>query len=574
MENKQQLSADFYGSKNFENKKEIKYNMEEHSLSLRKRLSNRGKRGHILPFSLSDDIMYEINMAELEPKLINEQLYISFKNSNDEKNSLGLLFQMLFVENNDNILKYSLANLKKYLISIDQNIFNAKNLSTEFNDKSIIFFFQLLQKKSNDFYILSNVSFILNKLGVFIIYNDKEYFFNILFDNFNNVLNLAKPMNKDQPQPHIKNLLYLLTAKIFLGTEEMILKLEKAFPSYIQQIHQEILNLDESKFVKNMNLITTLLQIINNCFYYQIYSNYFFSQFNNDLNEINVENIIKFIQKALNVSYQMEVFEQELRCIQNFLYLFMGENTYFKNKLLKKKIQNIISNLELEKKIIPLIYDSTIEESGLRVIALQILINSTCICSKRFCETLIDNNIAEQILKLENYLIARTQVTNKSKNLYKLLMDLIYNLIENESMYIIDNLSIENNCISALFKLQKNPIFSKESKICMNKIFNVLIQSNHKYIQTLLISEGICEWYKTILEDEPNLENIKMIIGNLITMVKYSGNLTKENECKNNLLLIHLEKIGILEVVNNLKSKEELSEEIISLINEFCSLFK
>ena len=573
MENKQQLSADFYGSKNFENKKEIKYNMEEHSLSLRKRLSNRGKRGHILPFSLSDDIMYEINMAELEPKLINEQLYISFKNSNDEKNSLGLLFQMLFVENNDNILKYSLANLKKYLISIDQNIFNAKNLSTEFNDKSIIFFFQLLQKKSNDFYILSNVSFILNKLGVFIIYNDKEYFFNILFDNFNNVLNLAKPMNKDQPQPHIKNLLYLLTAKIFLGTEEMILKLEKAFPSYIQQIHQE-LNLDESKFVKNMNLITTLLQIINNCFYYQIYSNYFFSQFNNDLNEINVENIIKFIQKALNVSYQMEVFEQELRCIQNFLYLFMGENTYFKNKLLKKKIQNIISNLELEKKIIPLIYDNTIEESGLRVIALQILINSTCICSKRFCETLIDNNIAEQILKLENYLIARTQVTSKSKNIYKLLMDLIYNLIENESMYIIDNLSIENNCISALFKLQKNPIYSKESKNCMNKIFNVLIQSNHKYIQTLLISEGICEWYKTILEDEPNLENIKMIIGNLITMVKYSGNLTKENECKNNLLLIHLEKIGILEVVNSLKSKEELSEEIISLINEFCSLFK
>jgi hypothetical protein len=270
----------------------------------------------------------------------------------------------------------------------------------------------------------------------------------------------------------------------------------------------------------------------------------------------------------------MEVFEQELRCIQNFLYLCMEDNTYFKDKAMKKKIQNIIANLELEKKIIPLIYDNTIEEPGLRVIALQILINSTYICSKRFCETLIDNNISEQILKLENYLITRTQVTIRAKSIYKLLMDLIFNLIENESMDIIDNLSIENNCISALFTLQKNPIYSKESKNYMNKIFNVLIQSNHKYIQTLLISEGICEWYKSILEDEPNLENIKKIIGNLITMVKYSGNLTKENECKNNLLLIHLEKIGILEVVNNLKSKEELSEEIISLINEFCSLFK
>ena len=572
MENKQQLSADFYGSQNIENKKEIKYNMEEHSLSLRKRLSNRGKRGHILPFSLNNDLKYEINMAELEPKLNNEQLYILFKNSNDEKNSLGLLFQMLFVENNDDILKYSLANLKKFLISIDQNIFNAQNLSTEFNDKSIIFLFQLLQMKSNDFYILSNVSFILNKLGIFIIYNGKEYFFNTLFDNFNNVLNLAKAIN--QNEPHIKNLLYILTDKIFLGSDEMIRKLEKAFPSYIQQIHQEILNLDESKFVKNMNLNTTLLQIINNCFYYKIYSNYFFSKFNNDSNVINAENIIKFIQRALNVSYQMELFDQELRCIQNFLYLFMEDNTYFKDKAMKKKIQNIIANLELEKKIIPLIYDNTIEEPGLRVIALQILINSTYICSKRFCETLIDNNISEQILKLENYLITRTQVTIRAKSIYKLLMDLIYNLIENESMDIIDNLSIENNCISALFKLQKNPIYSKESKNYMNKIFNVLIQSNHKYIQTLLISEGICEWYKSILEDEPNLENIKKIIGNLITMVKYSGNLTKENECKNNLLLIHLEKIGILEVVNNLKSKEELSEEIISLINEFCFLFK
>ena len=572
MENKQQLSADFYGSENIGNKKEIKYNMEEHSLSLRKRLSNRGKRGHILPFSLNNDLKYEINMAELEPKLNNEQLYILFKNSNDEKNSLGLLFQMLLVENNDDILKYSLANLKKFLISIDQNIFNAQNLSTEFNDKSIIFLFQLLQMKSNDFYILSNVSFILNKLGIFIIYNDKEYFFNTLFDNFNNVLNLAKEIN--QNEPHIKNLLYLLTDKIFLGSDEMIRKLEKAFPSYIQQIHQEILNLDESKFVKNMNLNTTLLQIINNCFYYKIYSNYFFSKFNNDSNVINAENIIKFIQRALNVSYQMELFDQELRCIQNFLYLFMEDNTYFKDKAMKKKIQNIIANLELEKKIIPLIYDNTIEEPGLRVIALQILINSTYICSKRFCETLIDNNISEQILKLENYLITRTQVTIRAKSIYKLLMDLIFNLIENESMDIIDNLSIENNCISALFTLQKNPIYSKESKNYMNKIFNVLIQSNHKYIQTLLISEGICEWYKSILEDEPNLENIKKIIGNLITMVKYSGNLTKENECKNNLLLIHLEKIGLLEVVNNLKSKEELSEEIISLINEFCSLFK
>ena len=108
----------------------------------------------------------------------------------------------------------------------------------------------------------------------------------------------------------------------------------------------------------------------------------------------------------------------------------------------------------------------------------------------------------------------------------------------------------------------------------MIKIFSVLIQSNHKYIQTLLISEGICEWYKSILEEEPSIENIKMIITNFITMVKYSGNLVKDNINNNNLLLIHLEKIGILEAVDNLKGRKDLNEEVMSIINEFCALFK
>ena len=58
----------------------------------------------------------------------------------------------------------------------------------------------------------------------------------------------------------------------------------------------------------------------------------------------------------------MEIFEQELRCIQNFLCFFMEKEELFKNKNLKKKIQKIIKNLDLEKKILPMIYDNTINE--------------------------------------------------------------------------------------------------------------------------------------------------------------------------------------------------------------------
>jgi hypothetical protein len=570
MENKPQKSADFENEKSQNKKKDIFYNMESHALTLRKKLNNKAKR-YILPNSLSNELKYEINIPELEPKISNQQLYIKFINSTDEKNSLNLLFQMLLNENNDDILKFSLANLKKFLINMDEQNFLSKNLSSDFNNKFIKYLYDLLLKKANDFYILSNIIFILNKLPTF-LKNENDYYFNILFDYFTNILNLAYSISPEEPQ--VKNLLYLLSNKLFLTTDEIISKLEKSFPSYIKQIHQEIIKMDENKFVKNMILISTLLKILNNCFYYKIYCEYFFAPFNNDINEINVEQIFKFIQKLMNFSYQMEIFEQELRCIQNFLYLFMENEKYMQNKQLKQKIIKIIQNLELDEKIVPLVYDSTVNDINLRVIALQILVNATFICSRKFCKKLIDNNIAEQIIKSEQFLINQMQLTKKIKHLYKLLMDLIYNLIENESVEIIDNLSIENSCISLLFKLQKVPFYSSENKKYIIKIFNVLIKSNHKYIQTLLISEGICEWYKTILKDAPSIENIEMIITDFMTMVKCSANLVKDDISKNNLLLIHLEKIGILELVMNLKSRNDLSDEVMTLLNDFCNLFK
>ena len=569
MENNPQFRSNYENEEKNTKKKEFRYHMEEHSLSLRKKLNNKGKR-HILPNSLLNDLTYEINLPELEQKVNTHQKYIQFKNSSNEKNSLALLFQMLIEDNND-ILKFSLANLKIFLINVDENDFVTKNMSMEFNDNLIKFLFELLLKKANDFYILSNICFILNKLS-FLLKNENSFFFNLLYQYFNEILNVIKSISPEEPK--VKNLLFLLTGKIFLASDEIISKIEKNYPLYIQFIHQEIISLEQKNFVKNMCLIATLLQIINNCFFYQIYSDYFFSSYNNDPNQINVENILLFIQKLLNFSYQMEIFEQELRCIQNFLCFFMEKEELFKNKNLKKKIQKIIKNLELEKKILPMIYDNTINEPLLRSIALQIFVNATFICTKNFCEKLIENNIAEQIMKLENYLINQTQITNRIKNLYRLLMDLLYNLLENESVYIIDNLSIDNSCISLLFKMQKNPFYSKENKSYMIKIFNVLIQSNHRYIQTLLISEGICEWYKSILEDEPSKENISIIISNFITMVQYSRNLVDDKSNKNNLLLIHLEKIGFLEVVNNLKSRNDLSDVEMDIINDFSNLFK
>ena len=569
MEYNPQYSHNYYNHGNSSGKKTIQQTLEDHTLSLRKRKTNRQRQfGH--PPELLTDISYKINISEIEPKICNNQLYTQYKNANNEKDSLGFLFQML-LSKDDDVIKYGVAKIRDFLINIDKKVFKEKNYEEEFSDKLIKYLFELMFGKSNDLFLLNNICFILNKLPDFL--DKKDNFMKIYLDSIGNILNLAKNISINEPI--IKNNLYILTCKISLASDDIIKQLEKNYPYYINQIHSELNQLDENKFVKNMALISTLLQIINNCFYNEIYLNYFLSSSNEHPDELNAENIIKYIKKLLNFSYQEVIFEQEIRYIQNFLCIFLDNEKLLQDKNINNRVIKIIYDLEFEKKILPMIYDNTVDQPDLRLLAIQILINGINICPKKFCEILIQNNIAEQIIKLENYLLSQNQFKNNTKILYNLLLDLIDNLIENESTYIIDNLSITNNCISLLFKLQKIPFYSKERKTII-EIFNRLISSNHKYIRTLLISEGICELYENILKNEPSNEEVETIIKNLITIINYSDKFLEENfNDKNNLnlILIHLEKIGFYEVINNLKSRNDLSDSSIAAINEISSLF-
>ena len=570
MENSPQFYNKYYNHQNSSRKKTFHQTLEDHTLSLRKRKNNRQMQYEIPP-ELLNDVSYKINISEIEQKICKEELYLQYKNANNEKISLGFLFQML-LSKNDDLIKFSVGKIRDLLVNTNKKEFKEKNYGEEFNDKLIKFLFELLFEKSNDLFLLSNICFLLNKLGY--LPEDKDNFYKIYINFLGDLLNLAKNIPNNETK--VKNNLYRLVDRIFLSSNNIVIQLEKKYPYFAIQIHSELKNLEEdNKFVKNMDLISTLLRIINNCFFNEIYLDYFFSCSNNQTGELNAENIIKYIQKLLKFSFQEDIFGQEIRCIQNFLYFFIDKENLFENKNLKNKIINIIYDLKFEKKILPMIYDNTVNEPDLRLIALQILINATHICPKKFCVLLIENNISAQIIKLENYLLEQTQFQKKTKELYDLLLDLIWNLIDNESAHIIDNLAIKNNCISMLFKLHKIPFYSKDNESII-KIFNILISSNHKYIRTLLMTEGICELYKNILNNEPSNDDVEIIIKNLISMINYSDNFLGEtiHDKKNlNLILIHLEKIGVYEVINNLKSRNDLSDSSIAAINEISTLF-
>ena len=64
----------------------------------------------------------------------------------------------------------------------DENDFITKNMSMEFNDNLIKFLFEFLLKKTNDFYILSNICFMLNKLS-FLLKKMKIHFFSASYKN-------------------------------------------------------------------------------------------------------------------------------------------------------------------------------------------------------------------------------------------------------------------------------------------------------------------------------------------------------------------------------------------------------
>ena len=182
MENKPKFNGDFQNDLSKNRKNEVFNIMEKTTLSLRKK-TNKTKT-----FLLPSFLTYEINIADLKPKINGHQLYINFVQAKNELESLDILSQMLIIKNNDDLVKFSIGNLKNFLVDIDEIQFIEKHYDTRFNDNLINFLYNLLINKTNDFYILSNISFILNKLAVFIKNENGSYYYDILFENFDNVL--------------------------------------------------------------------------------------------------------------------------------------------------------------------------------------------------------------------------------------------------------------------------------------------------------------------------------------------------------------------------------------------------
>ena len=552
-------------------REEFNHKNEEHILSLRKKTNNR-QAEYLKKFNLHPKILsHDIDINNLIPLIQNEPLYVQYNSNINETEKLNYLLQMLISENN-NILKYCLIELKKYLNHIDSpNTFLSKNLLNVFNEKMFRFLFtKLLNNKNNytnneDYYqIMTLLCFNISKLCFL-----NEFYIDILYDYIPNILNIAQ----NEQDKNLKNSLYIITNKILFKDKK---KLETIYQTFFNQIYNELINIiNESMTNKNIfilkDLYPTLINIINIFILINIKNS------DNNIFLIDIQKISKIlllVKEYLDKSF-MET--EILKSTLNFLGIVLKNYKANKNNYnieSEKEFRQIINGIRLNNHIITYIYDNSINNNDFRYEIIEIINNMLLLNDSEFLNNLIENNICEQISNLQDYLLENDNNNNHLiKLLYESHIDLIYNLVSTQSINAIQSICIDNSCISNLFLFINNSTFLyNNDNLKVIKIFDLIIESKAEYVHSLLLTEGIYDLYKNILNNSKDNNLLSIIFKDLSIMIERGKDIKTSNGI--NLVSNHFMKNGILDLINNIKGRSDLNNEIIFLLDEIPKLLE
>ena len=566
--------------KNELTREEYKNINEKHILSLRKKRNNNKYLNHLKNLnSAQNQFSYELDIIMIINIIKEEELYIAYINSENESEKINYILQMI-ISKNINILKYGLFELKKYLLNIqDKNEFESKNLLNHFNEKFIRFLFELLLKQKNEYSNLEEYYQIMiilcNIISNLCLLND--FYMGIVLEYLPELL--QKLNNGENNQ--FKAAIYNLSTKILLNQnlkENEIQKYCTIEQNIFERVHDELIHLNEES-LNNMNifnlkgLFPTYINIINII----IYNNKQNIFNNTNINIKKLLNILSFINRYLNVSFmETDILKASLNFLCAILYFYKSNKNVFEKET-ENKFREIINNIELEKHIILYVYDNSLNNFEFRKEIIELINNMILLNDTEFINNLIKNGISEQISNLQEYLLESENDGNINENnmklLYNLHIELIYNLISTQSEYAINDLCIENSCISNLFQL------INYSKYCLNnnnskimEIFDLIIKSKTNFVHSLLLTEGIYDLYKNIIFNCNNNDLLILILNDIAIMIERGKNIKTSNGI--NIVSNHFIKNGIFDLIDNIKGRNELNEQINYLLDEISNLLK
>ena len=575
--------------KNNNNKdsKEIKLINENHFLSLRKNMKNKTiytKSNYLVKENERNKNINEINFdaKNFESKIKNEKLFNLYSTSEDKISKLGYCLQMI-ITNDDNLIIYGLYQINAFILNYSKELFETENLIIQFNESMFKYLFDILGKKYNDSdnNVLLLLTSIINKLCQF---NNQyiDWLMNNLPIIYNIIIEISSPLNKNKNQDknnHIKNRLFNIINNIFLLDNFSNYKdnfennYKQLFPIIINEIY-DIKNNDSFLFYKKY--ISTLLTIINNIFMNRLYTSYIFK--NTDKIKRKDRNIFDAIKFILKYQSTNDLVNSSILLLYNFIEFYMD----IKDTLSEDEQEDVnfrICNMSIHKFIVPLVFDNkdNIINNDLKIYVFKIIINTIYIGDYEYWTNLIEKGLSARINMLQNFLM-EINVDKTSNTVFEYHLLVILNLVSTECEEVIKDIAIKYPCISNLFKFfnTNNYFINKYLNLFLN-IIHYLIknkckykkrQYNFPYIKTLLVSEGICTFYKNLLTDENilNQDLIKIIFIDILALIEFFGNF--DDNKNNNIILLHFQLIGMNDIIENYKSKINLSNELMNIISD------
>ena len=549
---------------------------EENFLSLRKKRNNRNINHLRNLNSENNELSYNLDMNIIINFMKGEEIYQKYKNSYKDFDKLNYIIQMIKSKKNE-MLKYGLIELRNYFLNIrHKNEFDSKNPLNFFDEKMVTYLFELLFKQISEFNDLEEYHQILilscHILSELCEINESNA--HILLKYLDN---LFEALRKEENN-NIKNSIYILLSKILLiknvDNNEMI---KIIHINFFQKVYDEILSLinEASNNIFNIKLLyPTLINIIISIIYNhnQILIN------DSNLNIKKLLYIASFINNYINFCFvETDILKSTLNFLSAFLIFYKLYKNFFDREN-DDKFREIMKNIEIEKHIICYLYDNSKNDFEFRKEIIELLNNLILLNNGEFINNLIKNGISEQISKIQDFLLKSEDDYNKNekyiKLLYNLHIELIYNLISTQSEYAINDLCIENSCISNLFNLIKNPKFCyNNNNLKIFEIFDLIIKSKTEDVHNfhnLLLTEGIYDLYKNILFNCNSNELFILILNDIAIMIEKGQN--RKTSRKINFVSDHFIKSGILDLIDNIKGKTELNDKINYLLEEISIL--
>ena len=450
------------------------------------------------------------------------------------------------IEEKINLLKEEKINL----INEDKNNPNLPNLNERMKSLVLIKSELIRENKSNSYHLTKSEEIVLlNSMAGKRQQNIKDY-------TDNGRIELAEAEKKEL------DIINEFLPK--MPTEEEIKT--KIFPGFFEQIFNELFELNK-QFINNKNifiikdLFPTLLNIINNIL---LLSN---DNISNNLNIIG--NILSFINQYLNISFM------ETEIIKSTIDFLSISSNYLKENIKDKnsnEIKRIISkSIKLNKHIISYVYDNSINDNNFRYEIIELINNMIFLNDNvEFINNLIEYNICQQISNLQEYLLEEDKFDNIINLMYKSHIDLIYNLISTQSEIVIRSICIDNSCISNLFKFINNSFFLYNDNLKIIQIFDLIIESKVEYVHSLLLTEGIYDLYRNILLNNNDNEILLIILKDFSIMIQRGKNIKTSTGI--NYVSNHFIQKGILDLINNVKSRTDFDNQINYLLDEIPKL--